>query len=78
MIYPVNHIAITQGHHDGYALDFGWCSHHNQDILSVDDGVVYKVEYQQGGGNVLTIKHNTGIFSVYAHLKEIVVKKDKK
>lgn len=78
MIYPINYISITQGHHDGLAIDFGWCGHHNQDILSVDDGVVYKTEYQSGGGNVVFIKHNTGIVSCYAHLKEYYVKKGQK
>lgn len=78
MIYPVNYIAITQGHHNGLAIDFGWCGHHHQDILSVDDGVVYKIEKQNLGGNVIIIKHNTGIFSVYGHLKDIHVKKGQK
>lgn len=78
MIYPVSYIAITQGHHDGLALDFGWCGHHNQDILSVDDGVVYRIEKQNLGGNVIIIKHNTGIVSVYGHLKSINVKKGQK
>ena len=78
MIYPVNYIAITQGHHNGLALDFGWCGHHNQNILSVDDGVVYRTEKQNKGGNVIIIKHNTGIVSVYGHLKSINVKKGQK
>ena len=79
MIYPVNYIAITQyPHKNSKAIDFGWCGHHNQDILSVDDGVVYRIEKQNLGGNVIIIKHNTGIVSSYGHLKSINVKKGQK
>ena len=74
-IYPVNYISITQGHHNGLALDFGWCSHHNQDILSIGDGKVHKVEKQKTGGNVIFIYYpDTSYVACYGHLKDIIVK----
>lgn len=76
MIYPVNHISISNGYHTGKSLDFGWWKNEykGQDIISCDAGVVYKIEKQSKGGNVIYIKHNNGWVSCYAHLDTIVVK----
>lgn len=78
MIYPINYISITQYHHVGKHIDFGWCGHHNQDIMAVDDGIIYKKEWQTTGGNVVYIKHNTGLISAYGHMKSVCVKKGQK
>ena len=75
MRYPTNWISITQGFHVGKCLDFGWCSHHNQDIYACDDGVVMPLEKQEKGGNVIYIQHDNGMVSFYAHLKAFAVKK---
>lgn len=78
MIYPIDIIAVTQYHHHGKGLDFGWAGHHHQWILAVDNGYVLKVEKQKTGGNVIYIKHNTGMVSGYGHLESIIVKKGQK
>ena len=81
MRYPVNYIGITQGFHVGKCLDFGWNNKYggkNQPIYACDDGVVYKVEVQPNGGNVVYIKHNNGMVSCYAHLSKVLVKKGQK
>ena len=70
--YPVNYIGITQYYHQGFCLDFGWsaASTYNQPIYSIGDGIVYKIEKQRTGGNVLYIKHHETLYSQYAHLKD--------
>ena len=78
MIYPVNIIAITQYHHRGKAIDFGWGKEHHQWVLATDDGTIIKIEKQKTGGNVIYLKHKTGIVSVYGHLEGIIVKKNQK
>lgn len=78
MIYPVNIIAITQYHHNGKAIDFGWGREHHQWVLAVDSGKILKIEKQNLGGNVIYLKHNTGMVSAYGHLEGIVVKKGQK
>lgn len=77
MIFPVNHISISQGYHNGKCLDFGWWleKYKYQPIISCDDGVVKSVEKQNSGGNVVYIKHKNGIISCYAHLDKVLVKK---
>jgi len=77
LIFPVNEIAITQGYHSGYSLDFGTISGHEkyQPILSCGDGMVYTIQHQPKGGNVLFILHPNGWVSCYAHCKSISVKK---
>lgn len=80
MRYPVNYINITQGHHQGKCLDFGWSSSHggkNVPIYACDDGIVKSVENQPNGGNVIYIEHKDGKCSCYAHLSKISVKKGK-
>lgn len=76
LIFPVNEIAITQGYHSGYAIDLGTISGHekNAPVLSCADGIVYKIQKQKLGGNVLFILHSNGWLSCYAHLKKINVK----
>lgn len=76
LIFPVNEIAITQGYHSGYAIDLGTISGHekNSPVLSCADGIVYEIQRQPLGGNVLFILHNNGWLSCYAHLKEVNVK----
>lgn len=74
MRYPVNHIAITQGFHQGKSIDFGWYNHHNQDVYSISNGYVLKIEKQKTGGNCVWIKHVDGKVSLYAHLDTIKVK----
>ena len=78
MRYPVNYIAITQGYHDGKSLDFGWCNHKYQDVMTCADGVVLKTETQKTGGKCIFIQHNKGEVSLYAHLNTIEVKKGQK
>lgn len=78
MRYPINWISITQYYHQGKSLDFGWCGHKYQDIMSIDDGIVIRTETQKTGGNCIFIQHNTGIVSLYAHLDKIAVKKGQK
>lgn len=84
MRYPVNYINITNGFHVGLCLDFGFSSKYkdeeiggkNQPIFACDDGVVYKIEVQKTGGNVIWIQHKNGYVSYYAHLSKILVKKN--
>lgn len=76
MMYPTKWISITNGFHEGYSLDFGWCSHKYQDIMACDDGVVLATEVQKSGGNCIYIRHNSGIVSLYAHLDTMIVKKN--
>lgn len=80
MIYPVNHISISQGHHTGKCLDFGWWveKYRYQPILACDSGKVKKTEKQPNGGNVIYLEHNDGTISCYAHLDKILVKKGQK
>ena len=79
MRYPVNYIAITQGLHYGRCIDFGWSNAYggkNQPVFACDDGVVYRIEKQKNGGNVIYIEHLDGMVSCYAHLADdsIIVK----
>lgn len=74
MRYPINHIAITKGFHQGLSLDFGWWGHHNQNVYSISNGYVLKLEKQKTGGNCIWIKHLDGKVSLYAHLNTMEVK----
>lgn len=78
MRYPVNYIAITYGYHFGKSIDFGYCSHKYQDIMSIADGKVLKTEIQKDGCKVIFIKHDSGIVSCYGHLDSFLVKKGQK
>ena len=86
--YPVNYIAITtyfkKGVHNG--IDLGWNSKHggkNQPIYAAGDGKVYAIKDKdktgKSWGNYVKIKHQSGIYTLYAHLKDgIKVKKGQK
>ena len=86
--YPVNYIAITtyfkKGIHNG--LDLGWNSKHggkNQPIYAAGDGKVVSIKDNdktgKSWGNYVKIKHESGIYTLYAHLKNgIKVKKGQK
>ena len=86
--YPVNYIAITtyfkKGVHNG--LDLGWNSKHggkNQPIYAAGDGKVVSIKDNdktgKSWGNYVKIKHGSGIYTLYAHLKNgIKVKKGQK
>lgn len=76
MRYPVNTLNITQGHHQGKCLDLGWTTDgtQNQPIYACDDGVVYSIENQPNGGNVIYLVHDDGKCSCYAHLSKVLVK----
>lgn len=81
MKYPVNYIGISQGYHKGKCLDFGWNANKggkNQPIYAVDNGVVYSIENQPKGGNVIYIKHDDGKCSCYAHLEKVMVTKNER
>lgn len=84
MRYPVDkNINITQGHHQGKCLDFGWSSlvigaGSTQPIYAVDNATVYSVENQPNGGLVIYLKHDDGKCSCYAHLSKAIVKKGQK
>ena len=83
MQYPVDYIVVTQSYHQGKSLDLGWSNKNggkNQPIYAVDDGVVWKIERQKTGGNVIYIRHDNGYVSLYAHLLDnsiIVFKNDR-
>jgi len=44
-------------------------------ILAPADGIVAKVYWDHGYGRTMIIKHGHGLFTKYAHLKKILVKK---
>ena len=75
MRYPVNHISISNGFHEGKSIDFGWWKNEykGQDIMACDNGTIYKIENQTNGGNVIFIKHDNGYVSCYGHLDKISV-----
>ncbi len=78
MKYPLQFIAITQYHHQGKCLDFGWSNAHggaNVPVYSIADGVVTFAGKETGSGNVVYVKHTNGMVSNYAHLSKITVKK---
>lgn len=78
MRYPVNYVNITVNYHQGKCLDFGWSSTHGGKyvpIYACADSVVYSVEKQTKGGNVIYLEHDNGMCSCYAHLSKVLVKK---
>ena len=78
--YPLNSIGITQYHHNGKCIDFGWNDKvgKNQPIYSYADGIIKGIELQPKGGNVIYIEHKDKTVSIYAHLSKIFVKKGQK
>lgn len=68
---PVNFVAVTQEKtklHNGLDMGFYSKSHHNQPIMSADDGEVIYNEKQVKGGYVIKIKHSNNIVTTYGHL----------
>ena len=46
------------------------------DVLSVDDGTVFKTGYDADGwGNFVVVKNHDGLFCIYAHLEHCLVAK---
>jgi len=76
-IFPVDVIAITQGYHSGYSIDFGTMKGEiaKAPILAWADGTVYRTETQKTGGKVIFIQHSNGWVSEYGHCDRIDVKK---
>lgn len=69
MRYPVNFINVTQGHHQGKAVDFGIVNNKSvQIVYAIDDGYVIENADQSSGGKVTFIRHPNGWTSCYAHL----------
>lgn len=77
MKYPVKVIGVTQSYHQGKCIDLGHLKEEpNPPVYADDNGFIYRIEKQTYGGNVVYIKHDTGIISQYAHLDTIKVKKN--
>ncbi len=64
-------ILQTWKQHNG--VDYG--AHSGTPVRTVGDGVVEFAGWQNGYGNVITVKHNNDRSTVYAHLSRIDVKK---
>lgn len=47
-------------------------------VRSVADGTVSMISFIAGFGNLLIVSHDDGFMTVYAHLSEILVRKDKR
>lgn len=77
MRYPVNYIRIqSSGYHQGLAIDFTKPPETSTPpVFACDKGVIYSIENQPNGGNVIYIKHDNNWCSCYAHLSSINVKK---
>ena len=68
---PVNFVAVTQektNFHNGLDMGFYSKSHHNQPIMSADDGEVIYFKKQIRGGYTIKIKHSNNIVTTYGHL----------
>lgn len=48
------------------------------EVRSVADGTVNMISYIAGFGNLMIVAHDDGFYTVYAHLSEILVRRDKK
>ncbi|NOZ08999.1 MAG: peptidoglycan DD-metalloendopeptidase family protein [FCB group bacterium] len=44
-----------------------------QDVTAVLDGIITKITYLHGYGNILIVAHGSGYHSVYAHVDDIIV-----
>jgi murein DD-endopeptidase MepM/ murein hydrolase activator NlpD len=49
----------------------------NAPIVAPADGVVFGVDWDDGFGKTLVIKHGNGLTTLYAHLNKILVKRGK-
>lgn len=48
---------------------------HGEPVVSLQNGRVVEVNYDEGGwGNFVVMKHNTGKYTLYGHLDEVMVK----
>lgn len=83
--YALKYNGITQGFvksgsNKHIGIDEGWSMLHGGKKVPVyanGDGVVYDIQNQWEGGNVIIIKHN-GFFTDYGHLSKVLVKKGQK
>ena len=82
MVVPVNgrissryerRINPVTGEHEMHAgLDIA--AEYGSDIKAAMDGVVLRVDYEQGGfGNFIELAHENGITTVYAHCSKIIL-----
>lgn len=73
---PVGSFSLTQGFHLFHpAIDLA--APIGTPIKSIATGKVVLVKHNGFGlGNYLVVKHGSGFYSVYAHLNEIIVRKD--
>lgn len=61
----------SYGRHQG--IDF--LAPYNTPVYSIDDGVVIFADWNGGYGKTIEIKHPNNVYSLYAHLNEILVSK---
>lgn len=73
---PCNACLYTQYYHPGhYAIDLQ--TKGGGPVFAAEDGAVVRAEYGWNGGlgNVIEIDHGNGLFTLYAHNKELYVQK---
>ena len=73
---PCNACLYTQYYHPGhYAIDLQ--TKGGGAVFAAEDGIVIRAEYGWNGGfgNVIEIDHGNGLFTLYAHNKELYVQK---
>ena len=81
MFSPLSKAYLTQGHHQGKAIDLGWISLgiSYPEVFSFYDGIVENVWYEKAGGNVVVIRtildEREDILTLYAHMHRIDVRK---
>ncbi len=68
MRFPVDYIDIKGFFYDGYNINFGYYPE-NSYVYSIDDGKVIYAQYQSKYNNVIFIKHNNGLISMYKRLE---------
>lgn len=71
--FPVNYIDIREFYEDNNNLVFGYFPE-DSNVYSIDDGEVIYVQYQSKYNNVVYIKHNNGLVSMYKRLDKANVK----
>lgn len=73
---PCNSCFYTQYYHPGhYAIDLQ--TKGGGPVFAAEDGTIIRAEYGWNGGfgNVVEIDHGNGLFTLYAHNKELYVQK---
>lgn len=83
--YALKYNGITQGFKKSGAdkhigIDEGWSLLHggkNVPVYANGNGIIYDIQDQWEGGNVIIIKHD-GFFTDYGHLSKVLVKKGQK